>query len=93
MEKNFRPLGDRVLVKPDPVEEQTKSGLIIPETVKNKQKPIKGTVISIGPGVKSVDSKSKVLYAEHSGTKIKLQDEEFLVMRESELFGIIEKMA
>jgi len=90
MEQKFKPLGDRILVESDPAVETTKSGLIIPEISKNK--PLHGTVIDCGPGSKdsplTIKKGDRIVYGEHSGTKIKLNDKEYLVMRESEAFGI-----
>lgn len=87
MEQKFRPLGDRILVKPDPAEEKTESGLIIPDSAKDK--PVRGTVVAVGPAAPSVKEGSKVLYGEHAGTEILLDKESFLVMREEQLFGIV----
>lgn len=93
---NIKPLSDRVLVKPQPAEEKTSSGIIIPDTA--KEKPQKGTVVSAGPGKvengtkieMSVEKGDNVLYGKYSGTEITLDGEEYLIMRESDILGIVE---
>ncbi len=97
---NFRikPLGDRVIVKPMQAEEVTKGGIILPDTA--KEKPIEGTIVAVGPGKLSEDGKvssmnvkegDNVLYGKYSGTEITVDGEEYLIMRESDIFGIINK--
>ncbi|MEQ9265278.1 MAG: co-chaperone GroES [Balneolaceae bacterium] len=92
---SIKPLGDRVLVKADAAEEVTSSGLYIPDTA--KEKPQQGTVVAVGPGkvengnkidltVKEGDS---VLYGKYAGTEVTLDGEEFLIMRESDIVGIL----
>ncbi|HET6527910.1 MAG TPA: co-chaperone GroES [Balneolaceae bacterium] len=91
----IKPLSDRVLVQPQAAEEKTSSGIIIPETA--KEKPQEGTVISAGPGKvengtkvdMSVKEGDKVLYGKYSGTEITLDGEEYLIMRESDILGIV----
>lgn len=91
----IKPLSDRVLVQPQPAEEKTSSGIIIPDTA--KEKPQEGTVISAGPGKvengtkidMSVKEGDKVLYGKYSGTEITLDGEEYLIMRESDILGIV----
>jgi chaperonin GroES len=92
----IKPLADRVIVKPNPAEEKTKSGIILPDTA--KEKPIEGTVVAVGPGkVTEEGSKveltikegDKVLYGKYSGTEVTVDDEEYLIMRESDIFGVI----
>jgi chaperonin GroES len=87
----MKPLADRVLIEPTPAEEKTSSGLIIPDTA--KEKPLKGTVIAAGPGkvdepmtVKVGDS---VIYGQYSGTEIKLDGKNYLIMREADIYGIV----
>jgi chaperonin GroES len=87
----LKPLADRVLIEPAPAEEKTASGIIIPDTA--KEKPLQGKVVAVGPGktdepmtVKAGDS---VLYGQYSGTEIKLEGKTFLIMRESDVYGII----
>ena len=87
----FKPLADRVLVEPAPAEETTASGIIIPDTA--KEKPLKGTVVAAGPGKQdepmTVKVGDKVMYGQYSGTEIKLEGKTFLIMRESDIYGII----
>jgi len=93
---NLKPLGDRVIVKPKEAEEVTKGGIIVPDTA--KEKPVEGTIIAVGPGRVSDDGKTipmelkqgdKILYGKYSGTEIKINDEEHLIMRESDVYAII----
>lgn len=92
----IKPLADRVVVKPEVPDEKTKGGIILPDTA--KEKPVVGTVVAVGPGKKSDDGKiqpmevkvgDKVLYGKYSGTEITIKGEEYLIMRESDLFGIV----
>ena len=89
------PLGDRVIVKPKEAEETTKGGIILPDTV--KEKPIEGSIVAVGPG-KNEDGKlvemtvkvgDTVLYGKYGGTEITVEDDEYLIMRESDIFGIV----
>lgn len=88
---NIRPLSDRVLVKSAEAEEKTATGIIIPDTA--KEKPMEGTVIAVGPGKKdepmTVKAGDKVLYGKYSGTEINVGDEKYLIMRESDIYAII----
>ncbi len=93
----IRPLNDRVLVQRLEEEEKTKGGIIIPDTA--KEKPIEGKVIAVGKGkimengeVKPLDVKEgeKVLFGKYAGTEIKIGGEEFLIMREDDILGVIE---
>ncbi len=95
---NLKPLADRVIVKPMEAEEKTKGGIILPDTA--KEKPIEGTIIAVGPGKVSEDGKQvkmevkegdKVLYGKYSGTEVTVEGEEYLIMRESDIFAIIGK--
>jgi len=94
----FRPLHDRVLVKRIDSEEKTKSGIIIPDTA--KEKPMEGEVISVGSGIRQengtltpldVKAGDRVLFGKWSGTEIKLNNQDFLVMKESDIMGILGK--
>lgn len=94
---NFRPLHDRVLVKRIEQESKTSGGIIIPETA--KEKPIQGEVVAVGAGVKAEDGTVRaldvkvgdvVLYGKWSGTEIKLDGEEYLIVKESDIMGILE---
>jgi chaperonin GroES len=96
MAMNLKPLGDRVVIKPSPKEEVTKSGLVIPDTA--KEKPQEGIVLAIGPGKLDEDGKrlpmdvkvgDKVLYAKYAGTEIKLEGEEHLIVKESDILAIV----
>ncbi len=93
----LRPLADRVVVEPSENEEQTKAGLYLPETA--KEKPQQGTVIAVGPGRRdedgdyiAVDVKEgdTVLFAKYAGTEIKLDDQKVLIMKESDILGVVE---
>ncbi len=87
----IKPLADRVLVQPMEAEEKTASGIIIPDTA--KEKPQKGTVVAVGPGTKDekMDLKAgdKVLYGKYSGTEIEIDDNDYLIMRQSDILAII----
>ena len=96
MATKFRPLQDRVLVKPLTSEEKTKGGIIIPDTA--KEKPMQGKVIAVGAGARGENGKllpmgvkagDKILYGKWSGTEIKIDGEELLVMKESDIMGIV----
>jgi chaperonin GroES len=92
---NIKPLSDRVLVQPAPAEEKTESGIIIPDTA--KEKPQEGEVVASGPGKvengtkieMSVSKGDKILYGKYSGTEVTLNGEDYLIMRESDILGII----
>ncbi|GIK61115.1 MAG: co-chaperone GroES [Ignavibacteriota bacterium] len=92
----LNPLADRVVVKPAEAEEKTRGGIILPDTA--KEKPVEGTVVASGPGkvadsgelVKmSVKVGDKVLYGKYSGTEVTIDGEEYLIMRESDIFAIV----
>lgn len=87
----FKPLADRVLVETAPAEEKTKSGIIIPDTA--KEKPLQGTVVAVGNGKKDEDLTVKVgdqiIYGQYSGTEITLDEKKYLIMKESDIYGII----
>ena len=93
----FRPLHDRVVVKRIDAEEKTKGGIIIPDTA--KEKPMEGEVIAVGPGARDEAGKlvpldvkdgDRILFGKWSGTEVKLDGEELLIMKESDIMGIIE---
>lgn len=95
---NLKPLGDRVIVKPKAPEEKTKGGIILPDTA--QEKPMEGEVVAVGAGKTDDNGKhiamdlkvgDKVLYGKYSGTEVKLNDEEYLIMRESDVYAIIGK--
>ena len=87
----IKPLADRVLVESAPAEEKTASGIIIPDTA--KEKPLQGTVIAVGPGKTDEPMTLKegdtVLYGQYSGTEIKLEGKTYLIMRESDIYGTL----
>ena len=93
----FKPLHDRVVVKPTEQENKTAGGIIIPDTA--KEKPQQGEIVAAGPGARGDDGKvtaldvkagDKVLYGKWSGTEVKIEGETLLIMRESDLLGVLE---
>lgn len=96
MATKIRPLHDRVIVKRIEEEEKTKGGLIIPDTA--KEKPQEGRVVAVGPGKQDdgkvvpmgVKAGDKILFGKYSGTEIKLDGEEHLIMKEDDILGVIE---
>ena len=96
MKLNLKPLGDRVVIKPLEGEEVTPSGIVLPETA--KEKPQKGEVLAVGPGARDEDGKriamdvkagDKVLFAKYAGTEIKIDSEKLLILRESDILAIV----
>lgn len=96
----FRPLHDRVLVRRIEGESKTAGGLIIPDTA--KEKPSEGEIVAVGPGARNDDGKriplavkagDRVLFGKWNGTEVKLDGEELLIVKESDLFGIVEGAA
>ena len=91
MSVNLKPLADRVLVEPKEAEEKTASGIYIPDTA--KEKPQRGTVVAAGPGKKDepmeVKPGDEVLYGKYAGTEIELDGDKLLIMRQSDILGII----
>ena len=89
---NIKPLGDRVIIEPAAAEEKTKSGIIIPDTA--KEKPQQGKVIAVGSGLPdeplTVKEGDTVLYGKFSGTEVSIDNKVYLMMRESDIFGIIQ---
>jgi len=94
MAVKLQPLGDRVVVKPIAKEEVTKGGIVLPDTA--KEKPQEGEVIAVGPGKLSEDGKriamevkegDRVIYAKYAGTEVKLDDEELVILRESDILA------
>jgi len=93
----FRPLHDRIVVKRITAEEKTAGGIIIPDTA--KEKPMEGEVVAVGPGARNeqgqivaldVKAGDRVLFGKWSGTEVKLDGEELLIMKETDIMGIIE---
>lgn len=91
MSVNIKPLADRVVVEPAAAEEKTASGIIIPDTA--KEKPQKGTVVAVGDGKKdepmTVKVGDSVLYGKCSGTDLTLEDKEYMIMRESDILAVL----
>ena len=96
----FRPLHDRVVVRRVEAEEKTAGGIIIPDTA--KEKPMEGEVVAVGPGARGEDGKiqpldvksgDRVLFGKWSGTEVKLDGEDLIIMKESDIMGIIEQTA
>jgi chaperonin GroES len=92
----MKPLADRVVIKPSPADERTKGGIILPDTA--KEKPVVGEVVAIGPGKVSDDGKNvpmevkvgdKVLYGKYSGTEVTYEGDEYLIMREADIFAVV----
>jgi chaperonin GroES len=95
---SFRPLHDRVLVRRVEEEEKTAGGIIIPDTA--KEKPSEGEVVAVGPGARDEDGKrapmdvqagDRILFGKWSGTEVKIDGEDLLIMKESDIMGVIEK--
>lgn len=90
MSIQFKPLTDRVLIEPTAVEQVTSSGIIIPDSA--KEKPLKGTVVAVGNGKPeepmTVNVGDSVLFGQYSGTEIKIDNTTYLIMRESDIYGI-----
>jgi chaperonin GroES len=88
---NIKPLADRVIIEPAAAEEKTASGIIIPDTA--KEKPQKGSVVAVGNGKKdepiTVKVGDSVLYGKYAGTEITIDGNEYLIMRESDIFAIV----
>ncbi len=93
---NIKPLHDRVLVKPLDADEKTAGGIIIPDTA--KEKPVEGKIVAAGPGLRGDDGKlhkldvkkgDRILYGKWSGTEVKLNGDDLLIMKESDIMGII----
>lgn len=92
----MKPLADRVVIKPSPAEEKTKGGIILPDTA--KEKPVVGEVVAVGPGKVTDDGKKvpmeikvgdKVLYGKYSGTEVTIEGDDYLIMREADVFAIV----
>jgi chaperonin GroES len=97
MALNLKPLGDRVVVEPIEQEEMTASGIVLPETA--KEKPQRGTVIAVGPGTRDeggkrialdVNTGDTVLFAKYAGTEFKVDGKKLLILKESDLLAIVE---
>lgn len=96
---NIKPLGDRAVVKPKAREEKTKGGILLPDTA-TKERPMQGEIIAVGEGARDDSGKlipmnvqpgQQVLFAKYAGTEFKLDDEEYLILQEKDILGIIEE--
>jgi len=94
----FRPLHDRVLVRRIEEEQKTKGGIIIPDTA--KEKPQQGEVVAVGPGARTEDGRlipmdvkvgDKVLFGKWAGTEVKIEGDEYLILKESDILGVLEE--
>jgi chaperonin GroES len=88
---SFKPLADRVLVEPAAAEEKTASGIIIPDTA--KEKPQRGSIVAVGTGKKdeplNVKEGDTVLYGKYAGTEISIDGKDYLIMKESDIYGVL----
>ena len=98
---HIQPLGDRVVIKPKPKEEKTKGGIYLPDTA-TKERPMQGTVMAVGPGRHTEEGKlipmnvqveQQVLFAKYAGTELEIDDEEFLILQEKDILGVIKEEA
>ncbi len=94
---NLKPLGDRLIVEPVQQEETTASGIVLPETA--KEKPMQGKVLAVGPGARKDDGSRAeldvsqgdiVLYAKYAGTEVKIGSDKYLILKESDILAIVE---
>ena len=94
---SLKPLGDRLVVRPTPREEMTKSGIVLPDTA--KERPQEGTIVSIGPGrtlddgsreAMDVEVGQKILFQKYAGTEFKLEEEELLILSQKDVLAVIE---
>ena len=94
---SLKPLGDRIVVRPTPREEMTKSGIVLPDTA--KERPQEGTIVSIGPGrtlddgsreAMDVEVGQKILFQKYAGTEFKLEEEELLILSQKDVLAVIE---
>jgi chaperonin GroES len=97
---SFRPLHDRVVIRPLDVDERTAGGIIIPDTA--KEKPMEGEIVAVGPGARGEDGEihpldvktgDRVLYGKWSGTEIKIGGDELLILKETDILGVVEDAA
>jgi len=95
---NLKPLGDRLLVEPIEQEEMTASGIVLPDTA--KEKPMQGRVLSVGPGARKEDGSRSpmdvsagdvVLYAKYAGTEVKMSDKKYLILKETDVLAIVQQ--
>jgi chaperonin GroES len=95
MAKNLKPIGDRVVVKPEPEEQTTKSGIVLPDTA--KERPQEGTVVAVGSGrvldngqkvPLEVKVGDKIIYSKYGGTEVKIENEEYMILSERDILAI-----
>ncbi len=95
---NLRPLGDRVIIEPITPEEKTKVGIILPDTA-SKEKPMEGKIVAVGKGSRDekgnlvameVKAGDKVIFGKYSGTDVKIEEKEYLILRENDILAIVE---
>ncbi len=96
MAQQLQPLSDRVVIRPTPKEEMTRSGIVLPDTA--KEKPQEGVIVAVGPGKVADDGKriamevktgDKVLFAKYAGTEVKVEDEELLILSERDILAVL----
>jgi chaperonin GroES len=96
MAQKLQPLGDRVVIRPTPKEEMTRSGIVLPDTA--KEKPQEGVIVAVGPGKVAEDGKriqmevkegDKVLFAKYAGTEVKVEEEELLILSERDVLAVL----
>ena len=96
MAQKLQPLGDRVVIRPTPKEEMTRSGIVLPDTA--KEKPQEGVIVAVGPGKVAEDGKriqmevkegDKVLFAKYAGTEVKVEDEDLLILSERDVLAVL----
>ena len=96
MAQKLQPLGDRVVIRPTPKEEMTKSGIVLPDTA--KEKPQEGVIVAVGPGKVAEDGKriqmevkegDKVLFAKYAGTEVKVEEEDLLILSERDVLAVL----
>jgi chaperonin GroES len=94
---NLKPLGDRLIVEPIEQEEMTASGIVLPETA--KEKPMQGKVLAVGPGARKDDGSraeldvsvnNTVLYAKYAGTEVKIDNKKYLILKETDILAVVE---
>ncbi len=100
MARSFKPLGDRVLLEPLEEEERTSSGIILPDSA--KEKPQEGMILAVGPGrlldtgeriPPEVEEGDKVIFQKYAGTEVKINDDEYLILSEKDILAIVEEVA
>lgn len=88
MEK-IKPLGIQILVEPDPTQEKTDSGIIIPEQAKEKEKPNRGTVMAVGEKIENIKPGDRILFGKFAGTEVVTEEKKMLIMKYQDVFAIL----